>query len=68
MIVRKDIFLSTLSHELRNPLGPPLQAAEIVRRKGAAGAGIEDTPGIIDRQVSILVRLLDHLLDLSRIT
>lgn len=68
MVVRKDIFLTTLSHELRNPLAPLLHATEIIRRKMAAGAAIDDTLGIIDRQVASLVRLVDDLLDLSRVS
>jgi two-component system CheB/CheR fusion protein len=42
MVLRKDVFLSTLSHELRNPLSPLLHAAEIIRRKVPPGTGIED--------------------------
>lgn len=68
LVANKDIFLSTLSHELRNPLAPLLQATEIIRRKVAAGAEIEDTLAIIDRQVASLVRLVDELLDLSRLS
>jgi two-component system CheB/CheR fusion protein len=67
IIVRKDTFLSTLAHELRNPLAPLLHAIEIIRRRVAAGAAIEDTLGLIARQVAILMRLVDELLDLARI-
>jgi PAS domain S-box-containing protein len=66
---RKDEFLATLSHELRNPLAPLRSSLEIVRRvaSGAppsASAALE----IMDRQLSHLVRLVDDLLEVSRIT
>jgi signal transduction histidine kinase len=68
---RKDAFFATLAHELRNPLAPLSSAAEILSRTG-------DTPGekergrrslgVIERQVRHMARLIDDLLDLSRIT
>jgi signal transduction histidine kinase/ActR/RegA family two-component response regulator len=68
---RKNEFLATLAHELRNPLAPIRHAAEILAR---AGEGIVDPARdvrarkVIERQVAHLVRLIDDLLDLSRIT
>ncbi len=65
---RKDVFLATLAHELRNPLAP-IQSALNVRRLGSYGpAGGEDLQGVIERQMRHLVRLVDDLLDVSRIT
>jgi PAS domain S-box-containing protein len=66
---RKDEFLATLSHELRNPLAPLRSSLEIVRRVASgsppsANAALE----IMDRQLSHLVRLVDDLLEVSRIT
>jgi signal transduction histidine kinase len=62
---RKDVFLATLAHELRNPLAP-LQNALNIRRLGGNGAPdpLQDT---MDRQVALLVRLIDDLLDIARI-
>jgi signal transduction histidine kinase len=68
---RKDEFLAMLAHELRNPLAPIRNAVEIMRRSGPSGSGrpvdIDWIRKIIDRQVSHLVRLVDDLLDASRI-
>ncbi|HYW58346.1 MAG TPA: ATP-binding protein [Polaromonas sp.] len=63
---RKDEFLATLAHELRNPLAP-IKYAVAVMRKGAAGADGARAHEVIDRQVSHMARLIDDLLDLSRI-
>jgi PAS domain S-box-containing protein len=64
----KDDFIALLSHELRNPLAPILNAAQILRFKGAADPELIWCRDIIDRQVRQLARLLDDLLDISRIT
>lgn len=64
---RKDRFLATLAHELRNPLAPIRFALEILRRD-PGGAGRDRATGVIGRQVTQLVRLIDDLLDVSRIT
>jgi signal transduction histidine kinase/ActR/RegA family two-component response regulator len=65
---RKDVFLATLAHELRNPLAP-IQSALNVRRLGQHDAGSADAlHGVIERQMRHLVRLVDDLLDVSRIT
>jgi signal transduction histidine kinase len=63
--LRKDEFLAMLSHELRNPLAPVVTALELMRLRNA-----EPTKEmqIIERQVGNLVRLVDDLLDVSRIT
>jgi PAS domain S-box-containing protein len=65
---RKTEFLATLAHELRNPLAPIVNASQILRRAGADSAVAESSRAVIDRQVQQLVRLVDDLLDLSRIS
>jgi signal transduction histidine kinase/ActR/RegA family two-component response regulator len=65
---RKDEFLATLSHELRNPLAPIRNALELLRRAGTDDALRERALAITERQVQQLVRLTDDLLDVSRIT
>jgi len=65
---RKDEFLATLSHELRNPLAPIRNALELLRRTGHDAALNERALAIMERQVRQLVRLTDDLLDISRIT
>jgi signal transduction histidine kinase/DNA-binding response OmpR family regulator len=65
---QKNEFLSMLAHELRNPLAPIRNAVEVLRAGGADGAGLDWARGVIERQVSHLVRLVDDLLDVSRIT
>ena len=65
---RKDEFLATLSHELRNPLGPIRNALELLRRAGSDPSLSERALAIMERQVRQLVRLTDDLLDVSRIT
>ena len=62
----KDEFLAMLGHELRNPLSPIVSALELIRLRGETGA--ERERGIIERQVQHLVRLVDDLLDVSRVT
>src|SRR5690606_29069721 len=64
---RKDEFLATLAHELRNPLAPLRNAVELLRAAGhrPAPAAVVD---IVARQVEHLVRLVDDLLETSRIT
>jgi PAS domain S-box-containing protein len=62
----KDEFLAMLGHELRNPLAPIVSALELMRMRGDAGAVRERD--IITRQVEHLVRLVDDLLDVSRVT
>jgi PAS domain S-box-containing protein len=62
---RKDEFLALLSHELRNPLAPILTAAEIMKLRGDVPAPQERE--VIVRQAHYLVRLVDDLLDVSRV-
>ena len=65
---RKDEFLATLAHELRNPLAPIRNAVEILKRVGPADPILVRNHSVIDRQVRHMARLLDDLLDVSRIT
>jgi PAS domain S-box-containing protein len=66
---RKDEFLATLAHELRNPLAPIRNALEIMRVDGRDRSAVEDVAhNMIERQVSQMMRLVDDLLDVSRIT
>jgi len=65
---RKDEFLATLAHELRNPLAPIRNAAHAIRLKAAGDPQLQRAQEIIDRQIDHLTRLVDDLLDISRIT
>jgi signal transduction histidine kinase/CheY-like chemotaxis protein len=65
---RKDEFLATLAHELRNPLAPIRQAALISKAPGATDAQKRWSHDVIDRQVQHMSLLLDDLLDISRVT
>jgi len=66
---RKDEFLATLGHELRNPLAPILNSLEILKLSGAAAeGGAAQACAVMERQVSHLNRLVDDLLEVSRIT
>src|SRR6185312_12486595 len=65
---RKDEFLAMLSHELRNPLAPITIALEIMRQCESADESIACSRDIIARQTAQLTRLVDDLLDVSRIT
>jgi PAS domain S-box-containing protein len=65
---RKDEFLATLAHELRNPLAPIRQAAAIARAPHATEAQRRWSNTVIERQVQHMSLLLDDLLDVSRIT
>jgi len=62
---RKDDFLAMLAHELRNPLAPLRFAVEMLNRKGPPE--LQSARDVIDRQINHLTRLVDDLLDLSRI-
>lgn len=64
----KDRFLATLAHELRNPLAPITNAVELLRRSSAGNSAQQRALEIMDRQVRQMVRLIDDLLDVSRIT
>jgi signal transduction histidine kinase len=65
---QKNEFLSMLAHELRNPLAPIRTAVDVLRLKGDGQPEIEWAREIINRQTKHLVRLVDDLLDVSRIT
>jgi len=64
---RKDEFLATLAHELRNPLAPITNAIQIMRLTGDAAAH-ETARNIVERQLGQMVHLVDDLLDVSRIS
>ena len=65
---RKDEFLAVLAHELRNPLAPIRYAVAMARKEGRSDTEWRQAQGIIERQVAHMGRLLDDLLDVSRIT
>jgi PAS domain S-box-containing protein len=65
---RKNEFLAMLAHELRNPLAPIRNAIEILRRNELPDRASQDARDIIERQLNHLVRLVDDLLDIGRIT
>jgi signal transduction histidine kinase/ActR/RegA family two-component response regulator len=65
---RKDAFLAVLAHELRNPLAPIRTGLELLRVAGDKPATIQRVRAILERQVAHMVRLIDDLLDVSRIT
>jgi PAS domain S-box-containing protein len=66
---RKDEFLAMLSHELRNPLAPILNAVQLLRQQGEGGNPLQaEARAIIERQVGQLKTLVDDLLEVSRIT
>jgi PAS domain S-box-containing protein len=65
---RKNDFLATLAHELRNPLAPIRNAIELLRLKGPLQPEQKRSADVIDRQARALTRLVDDLLDISRIT
>ena len=64
---RKDEFLATLAHELRNPLAPLRNSLEILKMPRVDAATIQQTRAMMERQVHHLVRLVDDLLDVSRV-
>jgi len=64
---RKDEFLAMLAHELRNPLSPIMCAMEVMRLSGIGNSSQERSMDIIERQAQHMARLLDDLLDVSRL-
>jgi signal transduction histidine kinase len=64
---RKDEFLAMLAHELRNPLAPIRNAVQVLRYKANEPATVEQMRQMIDRQVQHVTRIVDDLLDVSRI-
>jgi two-component system, chemotaxis family, CheB/CheR fusion protein len=67
-VVQRDRFLAILSHELRNPLSAILNASRLLQSKGTGRPAAADFCQVIDRQARHMARLLDDLLDVSRIT
>ena len=65
---RKDEFLATLAHELRNPLAPIRMAGQFIKTKSPPDSEMQWALDVIERQVQQMVRLLEDLLDVSRIT
>jgi len=65
---RKDEFLATLAHELRNPLAPIRNSLGLLEQASRTDPQIERVRGILQRQVTHMVRLVDDLMELSRIT
>jgi signal transduction histidine kinase len=65
---KKDVFLAVLAHELRNPLAPIRNAASYLRRIQPGSPALGRPVEIIERQVSIMARLVDDLMDVSRIS
>jgi signal transduction histidine kinase len=64
---RRDEFLAVLSHELRNPLAPLRNVAQVLRLHAGADAVVNQIAAMLERQVGNMVRLVDDLLDVSRI-
>jgi two-component system, chemotaxis family, CheB/CheR fusion protein len=67
-VVQRDRFLAMLSHELRNPLGAVLNATRLLQRLGPGKAEAGEWFGVIERRARHMARLLDDLLDVSRLT
>ncbi len=65
---RKDEFLATLAHELRNPLAPIRNSLQILRLSGSTEPATRQIYEMMERQVNHMVRLVDDLLEISRIT
>lgn len=64
---KKDDFIALLAHELRNPLAPIRNGLNVLRLAGADHEALRETRGIMERQITHMVRLIDDLLDVSRI-
>jgi signal transduction histidine kinase/CheY-like chemotaxis protein len=65
---RKDEFLATLAHELRNPLAPLRNGLQVMKLARGDAKAVEQARGMMERQLAQMVRLIDDLLDVSRIT
>jgi signal transduction histidine kinase len=65
---RKDEFLATLSHELRGPLAPMVNALHLIKASGGREPATGEARQMMERQLRHLVRLVDDLLDVSRIS
>jgi signal transduction histidine kinase len=66
--LRKDEFLATLAHELRNPLAPIRNSLQILRLTGESDPTLTRVREMMERQLNLMVRLVDDLLEVSRIT
>ena len=64
---RKDEFIATLAHELRSPLAPVRNAAQLLQHQESLGVPAQQARDIIARQVRVMSRLIDDLMDVSRI-
>ena len=65
---RKDEFLATLAHELRNPLAPIRNGLQVMKLARNNGNAVEQSRAMMERQLGQMVRLIDDLLDVSRIS
>ena len=65
---RKDQFLAMLAHELRNPLAPISNAVQIMQLEGPNGPNFRWSTEVIEDQIKHMTRMVDDLLDVSRIT
>ncbi len=65
---RKDEFLATLAHELRNPLAPLRNGLEVVKRARTSPEAVDQALAMMERQLGQMVHLIDDLMDMSRIT
>ncbi|HVF17032.1 MAG TPA: PAS domain S-box protein, partial [Steroidobacteraceae bacterium] len=65
---RKDEFLAMLAHELRNPLAPIRTAAQVLKQSAASPNQLQQASQIVERQVQHITRIVDDLLDVSRVT
>ncbi len=65
---RKDEFLATLAHELRNPLAPVRNSLELLKLAGHSKKVVHEVQSVLERQVAQMSRLVDDLLDVSRIS
>ncbi len=65
---RKDEFLATLAHELRNPLAPLRNGLQVMKLAAGNAEAVEQARSLMERQMAVMVRLIDDLLDVSRIT
>ena len=65
---RKDEFLATLAHELRNPMAPLRNGLQLMKLAGGQTAAVDKTRAMMERQLAQMVRLVDDLMDVSRIS
>jgi signal transduction histidine kinase/CheY-like chemotaxis protein len=65
---RKNKFLATLAHELRNPLAPVSSAVALLKGRSQRDPVVDRVSEVVERQVSLMARLMDDLLDIGRIT